>query len=153
MPAAAPPLHYDGAAWLRQRLVLATLSGRAVRVDHIRDDAPSSAAAASDEPGVRPFEVALLRLLEKITNGSHVEINATGTTVLYRPGVIVGGSGLVHDCGTEARALGRRRARPRSAPSQIGGLCPARSRSAPSATTSTSSSPWRRLRSGRSASR
>lgn len=50
------------------------------------------------------FEAGFLRLLEKVTNGSHVEISYTGTSVLYRPGVIAGGV-VIHDCGT-ARPIG-----------------------------------------------
>jgi len=45
------------------------------------------------------YEVSFLRLMEKVTNGCTVEINETGTNVVYRPGVIVGGEEIIHDCG------------------------------------------------------
>ena len=41
----------------------------------------------------------LLRLLEKVSTGVLLEINETGTSLRYRPGLVVGGSGLSHECG------------------------------------------------------
>ncbi|KAJ2701700.1 hypothetical protein H4R19_005401 [Coemansia spiralis] len=76
-------LHYEGHKFLKQRLVLSILSQQPVRIDRIRPD--------DENPGLRDFEVALLRLLEKATNGSRFVISATGTSVLLRPGMISGG--------------------------------------------------------------
>ena len=90
-------LRYTGAASFRQRLLLATLSGRAIRIDAIRAD--------EAEVGLRDFEANFLRLLEKVVNGCEVAINETGTAIRYRPGIIVGGESLTHDCGT-SRAIG-----------------------------------------------
>lgn len=87
----------QGAQALRQRLVCATLAGTVLRVDEIR--------AKSQSPGLREHEASFLRLLEKISSGCIVEINETGTKLKYKPGVLVGGRGLVHDCGTR-RAIG-----------------------------------------------
>ncbi|WFD33366.1 hypothetical protein MCUN1_000179 [Malassezia cuniculi] len=89
-------LRFAGHAYFRQRLVLATLAGRPVRIDRIRPD--------DEEPGIRDFEAGFLRLLEKVTNGSTVEISYTGTSVYYRPGVVAGGA-VTHDCGT-SRGIG-----------------------------------------------
>ena len=50
------------------------------------------------------YEASFLRLLEKLTNGSRIDISYTGTTVAFRPGVLVGGK-VEHDCGT-SRAVG-----------------------------------------------
>ncbi|CAG8609653.1 4601_t:CDS:2, partial [Ambispora leptoticha] len=71
-------------------------SGKTVKIDKIRSD--------DENPGLRDFEASFLRLLEKVTNGSVIEISYTGTSVLYKPGVITGGK-ISHDCGT-ARAIG-----------------------------------------------
>ncbi|KAF8072773.1 RCL1 [Scenedesmus sp. PABB004] len=90
-------LRFTGCAHFRQRLLLSTLSGRAIRIDDIR--------AGEQSPGLRDFEASLLRLLEKLTNGCVVEINETGTSLRYRPGVIICGGGLVHDCGA-GRSIG-----------------------------------------------
>jgi len=43
--------------------------------------------------------------MEKITNGCVIQINEVGTNVYYRPGAIIGGKYLEHDCGTE-RSIG-----------------------------------------------
>lgn len=63
-------LRFTGHAYLRQRLLLSILSGRSIRVDGIRSD--------DVHVGLRDYEVNLLRLLEKVTNGSTIEINVTG---------------------------------------------------------------------------
>lgn len=63
-------LRLRGHAAFRQRLVLACLTGRPLRIDGIR--------AEDAEPGIRDFEAGFLRLLEKCTNGSVVEIGYTG---------------------------------------------------------------------------
>ena len=41
-----------------------------------------------ERPGLRPFEANLLRLLDKLTNGTKIEINVTGTTLYFRPGLL-----------------------------------------------------------------
>lgn len=89
-------LRFRGHAYFRQRLVLATLAGRPVRIDQIRPD--------DEEPGLREFEASFLRLLEKVTNGSAVEINYTGTSVYFQPGIVYGGP-VTHDCGVK-RGMG-----------------------------------------------
>ncbi|XP_057301904.1 RNA 3'-terminal phosphate cyclase-like protein [Hydractinia symbiolongicarpus] len=87
---------YEGCNFLRQRLILSTLSGIPVRISGIR--------MHEDEPGIREFEASFLRLLDKLTNGTKIEVNETGTGILYIPGLLVGGN-IDHDCSTE-RGLG-----------------------------------------------
>ncbi|XP_062985351.1 RNA 3'-terminal phosphate cyclase-like protein [Elgaria multicarinata webbii] len=89
-------LSYVGCNFLRQRLVLSTLSGRPVKIRKIR--------AKDDNPGLRDFEANFIRLIDKITNGSRIEINQTGTTLYYQPGLLYGGS-LEHDC-SPSRSIG-----------------------------------------------
>ncbi|PKA51524.1 putative RNA 3'-terminal phosphate cyclase-like protein [Apostasia shenzhenica] len=86
-----------GSQHLRQRLLLSTLSSKPILVEDIR--------AEETSPGLRSYEVSLLRLLEKISDGCTVEINETGTKLRYKPGVLIGGKHLVHDCGL-SRAIG-----------------------------------------------
>lgn len=81
--AGPPPLKFTGSKHLAQRLVLATLTGRTVRISQIR-------ASSHSAPGLAPHEVSLLRLLDAVTNGSHIEFSYTGTTVAYKPGLITG---------------------------------------------------------------
>lgn len=88
--------HFKGHINLRARLVLSLLSARPVLITAIRPNSLS--------PGLKDFEASFLRLLEKITNGSKVEISYTGTTVKFLPGSIAGGS-VTHDCGT-SRGIG-----------------------------------------------
>lgn len=63
-------LRYEGHNFFRQRLILATLSNKIVRIDKIRSD--------EDHPGLKDYEVSFLRLLEKVTNGAVIEIGYTG---------------------------------------------------------------------------
>ncbi|CAK7332029.1 unnamed protein product [Dovyalis caffra] len=86
-----------GSQNLRQRLLLATLSATPIQIEDIR---------ANDMlPGLLPHEVSLLRLLEKISDDCLVKINETGTKLKYKPGILMGGRHLVHDCGV-SRAIG-----------------------------------------------
>ncbi|NXA53090.1 RCL1 protein, partial [Nothocercus julius] len=89
-------LSYAGCNFLRQRLVLSTLSGRPLKIRKIR--------AREEDPGLRDFEASFIRLIDKVTNGSRIEINQTGTTLYYQPGLLYGGS-LEHDC-SPSRGIG-----------------------------------------------
>lgn len=80
---AQPPLRLKGHHNLAYRLVLSTLTGRPVRISDIR---PSS----TTNPGLTPYEVSFIRLLDTITNGAVIEFSMTGTTLLYKPGLITG---------------------------------------------------------------
>ncbi|CAO3638252.1 unnamed protein product [Cunninghamella echinulata] len=82
-------LKFEGHNYLRQQLILATLSGKIVRIDKIQSD--------NEDPGIK---AKFLQLLEKVTNGSTIEISYTGTSILYKPGGISGGR-IEHDCGIE----------------------------------------------------
>lgn len=88
------PLRFKGAANFRQRILLATLSLRSIRIDDIR--------AFDEEPGLRDYEVSLLRLVDKISNGCVIQINETGTGLRYKPGLLVGGQdygvSIEHEC-------------------------------------------------------
>ncbi|XP_038705629.1 probable RNA 3'-terminal phosphate cyclase-like protein [Tripterygium wilfordii] len=86
-----------GSESFRQRLVLATLSATPIVIEDIRAD--------ETWPGLRPHEVSLLRLLERVSDDCVVEINETGTKLRYKPGIIMGGRNMVHDCGV-SRSIG-----------------------------------------------
>jgi RNA 3'-terminal phosphate cyclase-like protein len=66
-------LRFRGCEHFRQRITLACLSGKPIRIDDIRKE--------DEAPGLRGFEASLLRLLEKVSNGCVVEINETGAGV------------------------------------------------------------------------
>lgn len=80
---------FEGARHFRLRLVLSVLAGQQIKITKIRSD--------DMNPGLRDHEVSFLRLLEAVTNGSHIEISYTGTAVLFKPGMIIGGQ-LTHNC-------------------------------------------------------
>jgi len=82
-PSIPPPLRFEGSGHLPYRLVLSTLTGRTVRISKIR-------SASITDPGLAPHEISFLRLLESVTNGSHIEISYTGTALVYKPGLITG---------------------------------------------------------------
>lgn len=83
MATSQAPLRFTGHKHLQHRLVLSTLTGRPVHISQIRSASPTN-------PGLAPHEVSLLRLIEAVTNGSHIEISYTGTILLYKPGLITG---------------------------------------------------------------
>ena len=79
----------DGAVQFRLRLALSILTHRPILIKNIRSDAL--------EPGLRSYEVSFLRLLDSMTNGSRIEINATGTQLRFAPGILTGGE-VEHEC-------------------------------------------------------
>ncbi|XP_046753307.1 RNA 3'-terminal phosphate cyclase-like protein [Diprion similis] len=85
-------LTYEGCNYFRYRLLLATLSGKPVRITGIRIN--------DDNPGLREYEINFVRLMDKITNGTRIELNETGTIISYIPGLLVGGD-LEHECSLE----------------------------------------------------
>lgn len=87
---------YEGSCWFRQRLILSTLSRTTISISSIRLN--------DEDPGVTESEVNLLSLIEKISNGSSVELDETGTRLTYTPGVLIGGK-VDHDCGLD-RGIG-----------------------------------------------
>lgn len=89
-------LEFEGCNFLRCRLVLATLSGRSIRITKIRDQ--------DLNPGLREYEASFIRLMDQITNGSRIEVNQTGTRLTYQPGLLMGGK-VEHDCNLE-RGIG-----------------------------------------------
>src|ERR1700760_935937 len=75
-------LNFSGHHHLSTRLVLSTLTGKSIHVTKIRNTALP--------PGLVPHEISLLRLLDAVTNGTQIEFNSTGTSLLYKPGLIAG---------------------------------------------------------------
>jgi RNA 3'-terminal phosphate cyclase-like protein len=80
---------------LRQRILLSQLSGKPIKIQGIRPD--------DSQIGLRDYEVNFIRLMEKITNGTMIHINHTGTALEYIPGVLQGGT-VVHQC--NGRSIG-----------------------------------------------
>ncbi|KAK7087093.1 rRNA-processing endoribonuclease [Halocaridina rubra] len=89
-------LIYEGSNFFRQRLTLATLCGKPIKIKNIR--------TSDAEPGLKEYEASFIRLLDKLCNGSQIVVNDTGTSVLYKPGILMGGQ-LDHSCSNQ-RAIG-----------------------------------------------
>ncbi|XP_024878230.1 probable RNA 3'-terminal phosphate cyclase-like protein [Temnothorax curvispinosus] len=89
-------LIYEGSNYLRYRLLLSTLSGKAVKIVNIR--------TKNDDPGLKEYEISFIHLLDKMTNGTKIELNETGTSIYYNPGLLSGGE-LEHDCSLQ-RGIG-----------------------------------------------
>ena len=89
-------LEYEGCNYMRLRLVLATLSGKSLKIRNIRSKETC--------PGLTVYESSLIRLFDKITNGSRIQVSETGTTLTYNPGLLIGGK-IEHDCDPE-RGIG-----------------------------------------------
>ncbi|CAH1772483.1 unnamed protein product [Owenia fusiformis] len=93
---ASTTLSFEGCNFLRMRLILATVSGKSVKIKKIR--------SKDDNPGLREFEASFIRLLDKITNGSKIDVSHTGTTLFYQPGMLQGGT-IEHECNPQ-RSIG-----------------------------------------------
>jgi RNA 3'-terminal phosphate cyclase-like protein len=75
-------LQFTGHRHLTSRLLLSTLTGRPIRISQIR--------STSTNPGLTRSETNFIRLLDAITNGAQIQFSMTGTTLVYRPGLITG---------------------------------------------------------------
>lgn len=90
-------LKFQGSNFLKQRLILSILTGKSVQIVDIRSN--------DDRPGLRGYEVSLIRLFDKISNGSEIDINKSGTAISFKPGILHGGV-IHHDCNLE-RGIGK----------------------------------------------
>ncbi|ETO28242.1 RNA 3'-terminal phosphate cyclase family protein [Reticulomyxa filosa] len=100
---------FEGSTLFRHRLVLATLTHKSIEIDNIRlhgsaDESGSDEKNEADKetrnkPGITDYELNFLRLLDRITNGSYIEINETATNVKYIPGTLTGCTKhIIHQC-------------------------------------------------------
>jgi len=87
----------DGAVQFRQRLVVSLLSHRPLLIRNIRSD-------DLQNPGLKDHEASFLRLIDKMANGSRMEINSTGTQLRFHPGILLGGD-IQHEC-PSSRSIG-----------------------------------------------
>jgi RNA 3'-terminal phosphate cyclase len=82
-------LNFKGSHHLKQRLILATISGKSVKITDIRNG-----------EGIQEFEINAIRLIDKLTNGTHVKLSPTGTELEFTPGILHGGK-IEHSCCVE----------------------------------------------------
>jgi len=86
-------LKFQNPTHFRQIITCSVLSERPVVIESIRRGEPN--------PGLYEHEVTFLKLIEKITNGTKVQIDESGTRVKFYPGVITNNdeSDFEFDCG------------------------------------------------------
>lgn len=84
------PLEFEGSNCFRQRLILATLTGKRIVIQRFRDK-------LGPQYGIQNHEINLLKLIEKVTNGSSIVIDQKGTQISYKPGILFGGP-IKHFC-------------------------------------------------------
>ena len=90
-------LSFKGSCFFRFHVTASLLSGRTITIDAIRAD--------SETPGLNDDEASYLRLVDKLTNGTQIQINQPGTKLRFKPGVLIGGEDIEHSCGT-TRGIG-----------------------------------------------
>ena len=86
---------YKGSHHLKQKLILATISGKAIKIIDIR----------KDTDGIQEFEVNLIRLIDKLTNGTVIKLKPSGTEIEFSPGILHGGK-IEHQCCLE-KSIGK----------------------------------------------
>lgn len=86
---------FQGGSYFRQRILCSTLSGVPIEIQNIHNQENSK---SSSDKGLRDYEISFLRLMDSLTQGTRIEINETGTTLQYSPGILLGGSHQLHDC-------------------------------------------------------
>lgn len=109
-------LVFNGCNFFRQRIALSILSGKSIEITDIRTQ--------SDKPGLQglyhtisvfclkntsiqhlnrvidvltEYEINLLRLVDKLTNGMNLVVNEVGTKIAFQPGLLIGGE-IEHEC-------------------------------------------------------
>ncbi|KAK8794720.1 hypothetical protein WA158_001701 [Blastocystis sp. Blastoise] len=87
---------FKGASQFRNRIVMSTLLKKPIVISNIRDK--------DEQPGLKPYEISFLKLVDAVSTGSKIDINETGTRVMYNPGFIRGGK-HTFDCDKE-RGIG-----------------------------------------------
>lgn len=92
---ASPSLVYKGSHHLKQRLILATISGKAIKITDIR----------RETDGIQEFEVNLIRLIDKLTNGTVIKLHPSGNELEFTPGILHGGK-IEHQCCVE-KSIGK----------------------------------------------
>jgi RNA 3'-terminal phosphate cyclase-like protein len=78
-------INLKGSNFFRVKIAYSLLLNKPIIISNIRDN--------SINPGLTDYEISFLRLIEKITNGTKVEISRTGTIIKFYPGIITNNYG------------------------------------------------------------
>ena len=85
----------NGSNYFRLRIIYSVLLYKPIQITSIREDLMN--------PGITNYETEFLQLVCKITNGSKVKIDSTGTILNFSPGIITNNYGeeFEFNCGNE----------------------------------------------------
>ncbi|KAG5678848.1 hypothetical protein PVAND_008481 [Polypedilum vanderplanki] len=83
-------IKFSGSSHMKHKLILATLAGKSIKITDIR----------SFNGGVQEYEINLIRLIDKLTNGTKIKLHPSGTEIDFIPGILHGGS-IEHQCCVE----------------------------------------------------
>lgn len=75
----------ESSNYFRMKIAYSLLMNKPIEISNIRHNEVN--------PGLTEYEISFLKLVQKITNGSKVEISKTGTIVKFTPGVITNNYG------------------------------------------------------------
>ena len=75
----------NGSNYFRVKIAYSLLLNKPIEIRGIREN--------SINPGLTEYEISFLKLIEKITNGTKIEISKTGTMMKFSPGVITNNYG------------------------------------------------------------
>jgi RNA 3'-terminal phosphate cyclase-like protein len=89
------PQVHKGSNHIKQKLILATLAGKSIKITDIR----------VNEGGIQEYEVNLIRLIDKLTNGTRIKIHPSGSELDFSPGILYGGK-IEHQCCVE-KSIGK----------------------------------------------
>ncbi|OAF66165.1 putative RNA 3'-terminal phosphate cyclase-like protein [Intoshia linei] len=73
---------FENTDYLIYKLLLSTVSGKPILINSI---------SKNELSGIQLYEVCLIRLVDKLTNGSEFIISPDGTKLTYKPGLLIGG--------------------------------------------------------------
>ncbi|EPY26321.1 RNA 3'-terminal phosphate cyclase-like protein, partial [Strigomonas culicis] len=96
-------LHFEGSSLFRHHLVCSILSKKPVTLTHLHDaaamDYDSIDAHHPAASGIQDYEVNFLKFLTRVTSGSRMQLQQNNTSLVFEPGMILGGS-FVHEVPT-----------------------------------------------------
>jgi RNA 3'-terminal phosphate cyclase-like protein len=78
-----PTMKLQGSENLRIRLILSILSSKPVSIINIRSQ--------DENPGLRDYEISMVRFLVSMCDGVSVKFDQTGTALKFKPGMLMGG--------------------------------------------------------------
>ncbi|GAW82375.1 RNA 3'-terminal phosphate cyclase-like protein [Plasmodium gonderi] len=89
-------MEFTGSNFLRLRLALSMISGKAITIKNIRKKRKNRKLGRSDDKvidekeGLREYEAKLLRLIDKLCDDTTIRINEDGDELYFKPGFLIG---------------------------------------------------------------